>query len=204
MVPVRRCRRRRCAGNSDQDDADERAESRSARGCGVSVLKRTLKSDYLGLRARPSCACPAWQKGRTTLRHATPTEGAPIGVSSEAPTSEKTLLRPAIDVVIASLEDSKGEEIFAIDLRGKSALADHMVIVSGRSNRHVTAVADHLLRDLKEHCLLKCKVEGLQNGDWVLIDAGDIIVHIFRPEVRTFYNIEKMWSVGEAADATVH
>ena len=109
-----------------------------------------------------------------------------------------------MDIVLASLEDSKGEDIFSIDLQGKSALADHMVIVSGRSNRHVTAVAEHLLSDIKDGGFGSCKVEGLANGDWVLIDAGDIIVHIFRPEVRSFYNIEKMWSVGEASDSTVH
>ena len=104
----------------------------------------------------------------------------------------------------ASLEDSKGEDILSIDLKGKSALADHMVIVSGRSNRHVTAVAEHLLRDLKDAGFGACKVEGLQGGDWVLIDAGDIIIHIFRPEVRSFYNIEKLWSAVEGGDATVH
>lgn len=109
-----------------------------------------------------------------------------------------------MDIVLASVDDSKGEDIFSIDLRGKSALADHMVIVSGRSNRHVTAVAEHLLSDIKEGGFGSCRVEGLQNGDWVLIDAGDVIIHIFRPEVRSFYNIEKMWSVAEANDTTVH
>ncbi len=90
-------------------------------------------------------------------------------------------------------------------MHGKSALADFMVIASGRSHRHVTAVAEHLLRDLKDAGYGSCKIEGLQNGDWVLIDTGDIIVHIFRPEVRSFYNIEKMWSVGEGSgDTTVH
>ncbi len=107
-----------------------------------------------------------------------------------------------IDIVTSSLDDSKAEEVVAIDLRTKSALADHMVIASGRSNRHVSAVADHLIRDLKEAGHGNPKVEGLQNGDWVLIDAGDIIVHIFRPEVRSFYNIEKMWSVAEASETT--
>ena len=127
-----------------------------------------------------------------------------MSAPSEAAAGDQPLGRSAIELVIASLEDSKGENILCIDLKGKSALADHMVIVSGRSNRHVTAVADHLLRDLKDGAFGMCKVEGLQNGDWVLIDAGDIIVHIFRPEVRAFYNIEKMWSVGDAGDATVH
>ncbi|MCW7543164.1 ribosome silencing factor [Aurantimonas litoralis] len=110
-----------------------------------------------------------------------------------------------MELVTSSLEDSKGEDIVSIDMQGKSALADHMVIVSGRSNRHVSAVAGNLLRDLKQQGFgAEMKVEGLQNGDWVLIDTGDIIVHIFRPEVRSFYNIEKMWTVGDAGDSTVH
>lgn len=112
--------------------------------------------------------------------------------------------RSAIDTVTASLDDSKAEEVIAIDLRGRSALADHMVIASGRSHRHVSAVADHVLRDLKAAGHGNAKVEGLQNGDWVLIDTGDIIIHIFRPEVRSFYNIEKMWTVADGGDAKVH
>ena len=124
---------------------------------------------------------------------------------SDAPATDATVGRSAIELVTSSLEDSKGEDIVSIDMQGKSALADHMVIVSGRSNRHVSAVAGNLLRDLKQQGFgSDMKVEGLQNGDWVLIDTGDIIVHIFRPEVRSFYNIEKMWTVGDAGDSTVH
>jgi ribosome-associated protein len=80
-----------------------------------------------------------------------------------------------------------------IDIAGKSALGDHMVVTSGRSHRHVGAIADRLLRDLKDGGFGRARVEGLPHCDWVLIDAGDLIVHIFRPEVREFYNIEKMW-----------
>ncbi|MEF2072081.1 ribosome silencing factor [Consotaella aegiceratis] len=123
---------------------------------------------------------------------------------SEAPVDDESLAQRALDIVLASLEDSKGEDIVSIDMKGKSALADFMVVVSGRSHRHVVAVADRLLRDLKDNGLGTSKVEGMQNADWVLIDTGDIIVHVFRPEVRTFYNIEKMWSVGDMGDATVH
>jgi ribosome-associated protein len=96
-------------------------------------------------------------------------------------------------VVLASLDDSKGEDIAPIDLTGKSALADCMVIATGRSQRHVTAIADRLLDDLKKAGGDHIRVEGLRGGDWVLIDAGDVIVHIFRPELRAFYNLEKMW-----------
>lgn len=94
-----------------------------------------------------------------------------------------------------SLDDDQAQEILTIDLRGKSAMADYMVVASGRSQRHVGAVADHLLRHLKESGLKNIQVEGLPNCDWVLVDAGDVVVHIFRPEVRDFYNLEKMWGV---------
>jgi ribosome-associated protein len=82
-----------------------------------------------------------------------------------------------------------------IDLKGKSSLADAIVVASGRSQRHVAAMADRLLRALKDAGLGKAAVEGLPHADWVLIDAGDVIVHLFRPEVRAFYQIEKIWSV---------
>ncbi|GAB4576932.1 MAG: ribosome silencing factor [Roseibium sp.] len=99
-----------------------------------------------------------------------------------------------LDTVLTSLDDSKAEDLVTLDIAGKSSLADHMVIASGRSHRHVGAIADHLLRDLKAAGAGKATVEGLNACDWVLIDAGDVIVHIFRPEVRGFYNLEKMWA----------
>jgi ribosome-associated protein len=96
-------------------------------------------------------------------------------------------------VVLTSLEDSKAEDLAPIDITGKSPLADHMVVASGRSQRHVAAIADRLIADLKDAGGGNVRVEGLNAGDWVLIDAGDVIVHVFRPEVRAFYNLEKMW-----------
>jgi ribosome-associated protein len=110
----------------------------------------------------------------------------------------------AIKTVLASLEDSKAENIVSIDLNGKSSLADHMVIASGRSHRHVAAVADQLLKALKDAGLGNARVEGLAAADWVLIDSGDVIVHIFRPEVRDFYNLEKMWQAPDLEVETVH
>lgn len=107
--------------------------------------------------------------------------------------------------VLASLEDSKAEDSVSIDIHGKSALADHMVVASGRSHRHVSAVADHLLRALKAQGFGAPRVEGLSSADWVLIDAGDVIVHIFRPEVREFYALEKMWAEDNMAETdTLH
>ena len=99
------------------------------------------------------------------------------------------------DLILAKLDDDKAEEVVCIDLQGKSPLADYVVVASGRSQRHVAAVADHLLRACKDAGLGSRPVEGLPNADWVLIDAGDVIVHLFRPEVRAFYQIEKIWSV---------
>lgn len=88
----------------------------------------------------------------------------------------------------------KAEDSVAIDLSGKSSIADYMVVTSGRSQRHVSAVAEHVVKDLKGAGAVHIRVEGMRQGDWVLIDAGDVIVHVFRPEVRIFYNLEKMWS----------
>jgi ribosome-associated protein len=87
----------------------------------------------------------------------------------------------------------KAEDTIAIDLTGKTSIADAMVVTSGRSTRHVGAIADRLLEGLKEAGVAYLRVEGMPHCDWVLIDAGDVIVHVFRPEVRAFYNLEKMW-----------
>jgi len=97
--------------------------------------------------------------------------------------------------VLQSLEDAKAEDIVPIDITGKSPLSDHMVVASGRSHRHVGAIAERLIADLKQKVGVAPRVEGLPNCDWVLIDTGDVVVHVFRPEVRSFYNLEKMWQV---------
>lgn len=110
----------------------------------------------------------------------------------------------AISTVLASLEDSKAENIVSIDIQGKSSLGDYMVIASGRSHRHVAAVAEHLLKALKDAGLGNARVEGLSGADWVLIDTGDVIVHVFRPEVREFYNLEKMWQAPDLEEETLH
>jgi ribosome-associated protein len=91
------------------------------------------------------------------------------------------------------LEDHKAEETVVIDLQGKSTIGDYMVIASGNSSRQVVALAEHLVQSLKKRGLPTVKPEGLRQGDWVLVDAGNVIVHLFRPEVRDFYNLEKMW-----------
>jgi ribosome-associated protein len=101
-------------------------------------------------------------------------------------------------LIIQRLEDDKAENILEIDLAGKSPMADAMIVASGRSQRHVAALADHVTRAIKDAGGGGARVEGLPNADWVLIDAGDVIVHIFRPEVREFYNLERIWA-GDAA-----
>jgi ribosome-associated protein len=95
--------------------------------------------------------------------------------------------------ILASLDDDKAEEIVTIDLKGKSEMADFMVICSGRSSRQVAAISEKLVDRLKQNLGILAKVEGKDTGDWVLVDAGDVIVHVFRPEVREFYQLEKMW-----------
>jgi ribosome-associated protein len=100
----------------------------------------------------------------------------------------------ATQVVLTSLEDDKAEEILAIDIRGKSSFADMLVIASGRSARHVGALAEHVMHKLKQAGVKDVRIEGMPQADWVLVDAGDVVVHLFRPEVRSFYNIEKIWA----------
>ncbi|RJF90066.1 ribosome silencing factor [Oleomonas cavernae] len=98
-----------------------------------------------------------------------------------------------LDLVVKTLDDNKGEEILTIDLAGKSSIADFMVIANGRSGRQVTALANYVVDAIAKAGLPPCRTEGKSAGDWVLIDAGDVIVHLFRPEVREFYKLEKMW-----------
>ncbi len=136
----------------------------------------------------------------TFLSTATQMEIMPEGLSPVSLVTDRKDPEQALELILASLDESKAEDILSIDLRGKSALADFMVIASGRSHRHVGAVSDRLLRDLKDNGFGNAHVEGLPNCDWVLIDTGDHIVHIFRPEVREFYNIEKMWAAEAQGD----
>lgn len=106
-----------------------------------------------------------------------------------------------LKLVTASLDDDKAQDLTVIDLHGKSDIADHMVIASGTSDRQVSAMADHLWKKLKGEGLKGLNVEGLGKCEWVLIDAGDVVVHLFRPEVREFYALEKLWADGPAAEA---
>lgn len=108
---------------------------------------------------------------------------------------------PLLSLILTTLEEDKAEDVVAINLAGKSEMADHMVIASGRSSRQVSAMAEHLVDRLKSEMDRLCRVEGKDAGDWVLIDCGDAVVHLFRPEVREFYQLEKLWSTDAASPA---
>jgi ribosome-associated protein len=121
----------------------------------------------------------------------------PKAAARKAPAADPQLLSR----ILTSLDDDKAEQIVTIDLNGRSSLCDAIVVASGRSSRHVSSIADHLARKLKEAGYGTRPVNGTAQGDWALIDAGDVIVHVFRPEVRAYYDLEGMWSVPEPKHA---
>ena len=121
----------------------------------------------------------------------------PISSSKAKSSAERGRRAPStlLALVETTLEDGKAEGVIVVDLAGKSTIADHMVIATGHSKRQVGALAEILIRKIKAAKFGTPGVEGRTQGDWVLLDAGDVIVHLFRPEVRAFYNLEKMWAV---------
>jgi ribosome-associated protein len=130
----------------------------------------------------------------------TTTGTAPSGVSAAKVQPSAGSSAALLGDVLHWLDEAKAEDIVTVDLAGKSSIGDFMVIATGRNDRHVGAVADQIRRKLKDAGCEGVRVEGLEACDWVLIDQGDIIVHLFRPEVREFYNLEKMWSVDRPQD----
>jgi ribosome-associated protein len=131
-------------------------------------------------------------------------EGAREGAPPAELVSEGMSSEALVDHIAHWLDEAKAENVVLIDLKGKSSIGDYMLVATGRSDRHVGAIAEQIQRKLKELGYGRARVEGLEACDWVLIDAGDIIVHVFRPEVREFYNLEKMWSTDRPADASAH
>ncbi len=111
------------------------------------------------------------------------------------PVGDVKAAKALADMIMDVLDENSAQDVIEIDISGKSSVADFMIVASGRSNRHVSALADYVIQELKETDNRDMGVEGLDASDWVLIDAGDVILHIFRPEVRAFYNLEKIWSV---------
>ncbi len=138
------------------------------------------------------------------LSHSDPATGLPVGPRAPRMSESATVSAPThtseeiLAAVLKSVDDDKAEDIVQIDLRGRSDVADYMVICSGRSSRQVAAISEKLVDRLKQDFRLSSKMEGKETGDWVLIDTGDVIVHVFRPEVREFYQLEKMWLPGSA------
>ena len=120
--------------------------------------------------------------------------------AATAPASSDDSVEALHALILHQLDEDQAQETISIPLAGKSSIADHMVIASGRSTRHVSAIAEKLAQRIKQEAGRHVRVEGLPNADWVLIDAGDVIVHLFRPEVRSFYNLERMWSFGDAPE----
>ena len=126
------------------------------------------------------------------------TQPAAAGAAAPAPASPVAAEQDSLhELVLTSLDDDQAQEVVSIPLEGKSTIADHMVIASGRSTRQVTAMAQKLAERIKKAGFGNARIEGLPAADWVLVDAGDIVVHLFRPEVRSFYNLERMWAFGD-------
>lgn len=158
-------------------------------------------------RTLASCAPPAWcyipskldRHSATAIRAERPkrprTKGKTISQEPRTLADRRSAVDSQLALVRHSLEEDKAEDVVVIDLAGKSGFADYMVIATGRSNRQVVAIADHLAERLKRAGHGPVPVEGKQGGDWVLVDAGDVVVHIFRPEPRAFYALEKMWAL---------
>ncbi|MDP3648171.1 MAG: ribosome silencing factor [Tabrizicola sp.] len=127
------------------------------------------------------------------LSHSDPATGLPVGPRPTNPAEPDYTSEQVLAAVLASVDDDKAEDIVQIDLRGRSDVADYMVICSGRSSRQVASISEKLADRLKQEFRISARMEGKETGDWVLIDASDVIVHVFRPEVRDFYQLEKMW-----------
>lgn len=149
---------------------------RSSRGGAIFAPSHTQEDSILSTIDQAASAAPATSAARPG--HSADYTGADV-----------------LALVLQSLEDDKAEDIVQIDLTGRSAMGDCMVVCSGRSSRQVGAIAEKLLDRLKQGFRLSARVEGKDTGDWVLIDAGDVVVHVFRPEVREFYQLEKMWQM---------
>jgi ribosome-associated protein len=140
----------------------------------------------------------AGKPAKTARKKSTQAAATQAAALKAQPAADKTL-----SMILSRLDDMKAEETVTIDLRGKSAFSDYMVVTTGRANRHVGAIAENVTKALKENGVKSIHVEGLPNCDWVLIDSGDVIVHVFRPEVREFYNLERLWTQSPVAATAI-
>ena len=144
--------------------------------------------------AKTPAETPPTEPAKKTVRKK-PAGGETAALGQVAPNKSDPGVDAVRDLIVKSIDDDKGEDIVVVDLQGRSNLADYIVIASGRSARQVGAMADHILKKLQPGLTFRMTVEGLPQGDWVLLDCGDVVVHLFRPEVRDFYAIEKMWGL---------
>ena len=166
----------------------------------TSATKKTAPARKTGMTKVTEAAAKAAAKLPATKPKSAKKTAAPKAAAQKAgakPAPKKSTIPPAVlklhQAILKSLDDDKAENIVSIDLTGKSSIADFLVVASGRSSRQVAAIAEHLVERVTRETGRKVRAEGKAVGDWVLIDTGDIVVHIFRPEVRSFYNLEKMW-----------
>ena len=158
------------------------------------LCRRLRLVEHLPIRCYPKPACNALPED-LVLSHSDPATGLPVGPRTVHVDGDYTA-EDLLAVVLASVDDDKAEDVVQIDLRGRSDVADYMVICSGRSTRQVASISEKLGDRLKQEFRMVARMEGKETGDWVLIDTGDVIVHVFRPEVREFYDLEKMWLPG--------
>ena len=161
-------------------------------------LKTSPRRLILAQRAARIGRRRATRTGKLTLKHQTGSadKGRPAVARKSPPAADRLQ-----GIIVSALEDAKAEDVVAIDLIGKTTLADSMIIATGRSNVHVGAIADRVVKACRAAGYPAPKVEGLPHCDWVLIDARDAIAHVFRPEVRQFYNLEKMWGADRPGEA---
>ena len=168
-----------------------------------SLLKRTI--DLASKPTKKASGAPA-KTSAASRKAAAKTPAVKTAAAARAAPAKRAAAKktapPLLKQISASLDDSKAENIVTLDLRGRTSIADYMIVATGRSTTHVSAIADRMLRMCKEAGLPTPRVEGMPHCDWVLVDANDVIVHIFRPDVRAFYNLEKMWGGDRPVDGS--
>jgi ribosome-associated protein len=182
----------RCISNGQRKDRylAPKKPTRTKSGASASAAKRasakktTTKSTKNSTSRKSAAKKPASSAKRQSAAPA----------RALKPASKPAVENKALKIVLASLNEMKAQDVVTIDLSDKNSIGETMVVTTGRSNVHVASIADRVVKDLKANGITGVGVEGLRQGDWVLIDTGGVIVHVFRPEVREFYNIEKMWS----------
>lgn len=170
-----------------------KSKARGSRAAKPSAKKSAKKKSARKSGARKPAKKSAKKAGRKAAKQTqakSSRKQAAAATGKTAPAAK----HPVLNLILNRLDEDQAANTIQINLANKSTIADWMVVTSGRSNRHVNAIADHVIESLHKSGVSRVRVEGMPNCDWVLIDAGDVILHIFRPEVRAFYNLEKMWT----------